>query len=270
MDDKQKKLIEESLSLLAQADTDHWCDSKECSIDTPCCSAMYNRAAARSLRAIIDPEMTSLHPNRLTNPAERVYFDRWKRENERHSAVNGSHTALELILCPPEKQATDFTGRCDAPRPSQRDAEVATAIIQWLGTNCGHAFVLECEKQIGEERAERSEMFLLSDRFTESHRRDLFQRMMNAVLKDVLPSPARGAKKWATDAWGLAHLRGEISRAMRTVFTLYAFGSGKASAEDCAKSLGMGLTEFRRLNEHAEKATDDAVSRLKTKSKATA
>ena len=263
MDDKQKAMVEDALALLAQADGEHYCDNKECSIDTPCCETMYNRAA-RKLRAIIDPPMVSIHPNRLTNAPERIYFDQWKKLNEQHGHVNGSHTALELILCPPEKQATDFMGNCDAPRPSHRDAEVATSIIQWLGTNCGRAFVDGCERQIEKERAERSEMLFLSDRFLESqHGRDLFHRMMDAVLKDILPSPARGAKQWTVNSYSLNHLRGEVSRAMRTVFTLYAYGCGKASAEECAKSMGLSPDDFRRLVGHAEASVDDAVARLR-------
>jgi hypothetical protein len=262
IDEKQKALIEEALSNLSQADTDHWCDSSECNIDTPCCSAMHNRAAARKLRALIDAEMVSLHPNRLTNPAERIYFDAWVKENIRHGHVNGNHTALELILCPPKGQPVNFVNDGKVPRPSQRDAEVATAIIQWLGTNCGHGFVLECERRIDQERAERSQFGVMSDRFSEWRERDLFQRMLDAVLKDVLPSPAKGAKTWTTDSYGLAKLRSEINRVLQTNFMLFAFASGKASLEVCAKSLGLSIEEFRKLNDHANNAVDDRLKRL--------
>lgn len=43
-------------------------------------------------------------------------------------------------------------------QPSQRDAEVAATLIQWLGTNVGRAFVDECEEHAfaeGERRRHR-------------------------------------------------------------------------------------------------------------------
>lgn len=266
IDEQEKKLIEQALSNLSQADTDHWCDSSECNIDTPCCSAMHNRAAARKLRAVIDPEMRSLHPNRLTHAPERIYFERWQNENERHSAVNGNHTALELILCPPELQPKDFASYGLVPRPSQRDADVATAIIQWLGTNCGHAFVLDCEARIEKERAERSEFYLLTDRYcTGHHGRDMFQRMLDHILKNTLPSPANGTKTWNCSDYGLSHLRAELNRIIQTTFVLFAYCSGKIGMEEAGSQLGMRLEEFRRLYEHAINAVADRVKRMRAR-----
>lgn len=254
MDDKERQLVEEALASLQQVDDDRWHCDDDCTIDTPVCHTMHNRAAAKKLRALIEPEMRSLQPDRLTNPAERIYHDRWVKYNERHSGVNSGNRALELILCPTDAHPS---------RPTQRDAEVATSVIQWLGTNCGNGFMRMCEEQITRELAERRELDYLSDRLTHGWRdRDLFERMVDSILKDILPKPSLGVEKWATNVYGLAKLRSEIMRVLQTSFMLFAYATGKIDEGYCADSLGYGGEEFKKLYGHAIKALDDRMKRL--------
>jgi len=90
-------------------------------------------------------EHESYRPERLKHsPEESVYLERWKKENARQAAMNRGYTLLEHILCPPERE---YPGRV-----SQRDAYVAASVIQWLGTNCGRAFLDECAEEIPEAK----------------------------------------------------------------------------------------------------------------------
>lgn len=91
---------------------------------------------------LFEPEHDSLQRDRLRSSsaiAERVYAEHWKKLNTRHFAVNRGFTCIEWILCP--------SGRTPSP-VSRRDAEVAACVIQWLGTNCGGAFLREAERLI--------------------------------------------------------------------------------------------------------------------------
>ena len=93
-----------------------------------------------------NPTHNSLQMNRLKSVygvGERIYAKQWKKSNERHPAINSGFTSLEWILAP----------NAEWPAPvSDRDAEVAASVIQWLGTNCGMAFMWECERKIEQAR----------------------------------------------------------------------------------------------------------------------
>lgn len=106
----------------------------------------------------------SLSPERLKHPAgvaERIFTDLWGKENDRKLGINGGMALLEILL---DKEKT-LPGSLRLRVPSditQRDAEVAASVIQWLGTNCGQAFLFTVEKKIGKrdkinrERREKS------------------------------------------------------------------------------------------------------------------
>lgn len=64
---------------------------------------------------------------------ERVFAERWIHENTRHQG------GILNALMPPTL------------RVSQRDAHVAATVVQWLGTNVGYGFLLECLRRAGEE-----------------------------------------------------------------------------------------------------------------------
>lgn len=83
-----------------------------------------------------------------TNP-ERVYAAEWLRLNKR----SGSYPRgiLELLL-----QSDEDRADCILRTVSQRDAEVAAAVIQWLGTNVGLSLIRRCELKIDEMRDKRT------------------------------------------------------------------------------------------------------------------
>lgn len=129
-------------------DVDHYCEDKNCTVQTPQCRDRHSEAALYEIRKLLEPPHVSLQPKRLSNDAERIYAEVWKQENERHPAINSGFTALEHILLPEGQRVPE--------RVSLRDAAVAASVIQWLGTNCGHSLVLKAEKRIEEARARYS------------------------------------------------------------------------------------------------------------------
>lgn len=94
---------------------------------------------------LYEPIHESLQLPRLRwGHAERIYLEHWQLLNRRSPGVNRGFTILEHILCPSDQ---------DTPGPiTQRDAIVAACFAQWLGTNCGLAFLREAERRIDSER----------------------------------------------------------------------------------------------------------------------
>jgi hypothetical protein len=121
-------------------DVDHYCEDPKCTVQTPQCRDRHAEAALDEIRRLLEPPHISLQPKRMSNDAERIYAERWKKENERQPAINSGFTALEHILLPDGQRVPE--------RVTQRDAVVAASVIQWLGTSCGHCFVLQCEKEV--------------------------------------------------------------------------------------------------------------------------
>jgi hypothetical protein len=116
--------------------------------DDPCdvCQA---RHALELVQKVLDPKLEGLYPNRIKNHAERLYVERFRAECESKPGVNGGFGLLELILQP--------EGSKTVPHVSQRDATVAASVIQWLGTNCGRAFIDAVERLIKVEQRERQD-----------------------------------------------------------------------------------------------------------------
>lgn len=129
------------------------------------CRACRNRDLIARLRRITEPEHRTINPDRLGSVSEAVYFRRWVMQQARQAGVNGGRGLLENILSPTR---IDRTGSwIGSPPPyvppvSQRDAEVAATIIQWLGTNCGRGFVWEAEREIATATDERHQFERLS------------------------------------------------------------------------------------------------------------
>lgn len=144
------------MSGIADRDCDcHWL-KEHSQRDNPCdvCQA---RRARDSIDKVIDPKPRTLHPDRLVNQAELVYYELWCKENERVQCVNGGYTLMEHLLCPSDKKKNPITHRSQPDPVSQHDMEVATTVIQWLGTNCGRAFIAKAEAEIERRRAQRVE-----------------------------------------------------------------------------------------------------------------
>jgi hypothetical protein len=132
----------------AERDGCNYCGEEGCTLEKPCCDTMKARRARRELDRLISPPLESLQQSRLRNPAERIYHEVWQRLNVRSPGLNKGYTLLEWILCP--------EGQRYPSAVSHRDAQVATSVIQYLGTNGGRGLIEQAERQIERERAERS------------------------------------------------------------------------------------------------------------------
>jgi hypothetical protein len=77
------------------------------------------------------------------NP-ERIYAALWKQWNKERFGHGQKNGLLELLLRPDGVEWPQVV--------SQRDAEVAACVIQWLGTNVGMGFIWEAEKRIDAAR----------------------------------------------------------------------------------------------------------------------
>jgi hypothetical protein len=79
--------------------------------------------------------MNTIRPQRAQDlTPEGVFAQLWEEYNVAQSAVNFGHAALTLILNTRELRAGPVGYRPPADEVSERDAQVAQAIIQWLGT----------------------------------------------------------------------------------------------------------------------------------------
>jgi hypothetical protein len=130
-----------------------------------------------------EPEHASYHMHRLEHGVdERVYLEEWRRQNARQPGINRGFTYIEHILCPQGQRCPDSV--------SQRDAFVAASVIQWLGTNCGSAFIHECERRIKKEKGlkgylERKQQEEERQRMLEAknlqYRREVAEKLMGYV-----------------------------------------------------------------------------------------
>lgn len=68
------------------------------------------------------------------NPYEAIWLYMWQIENNPPSCVNYGIGVLEHLL-----------GRA----PTEDEKQVGAAIMQWFGTNCGHAFIMEALQAAG-------------------------------------------------------------------------------------------------------------------------
>jgi hypothetical protein len=72
------------------------------------------------------------HPHRLDDPInirEKMFYEEWRKI--------ASNTLAYLL--------SDEINVPDYENLSQRDLEVAATLIQWLGSNCGQAFLRETQ-----------------------------------------------------------------------------------------------------------------------------
>lgn len=159
-----RKSIEEAIWSLERAmdgeDCHHHGDGV-CSAADPHCRFHELESALVGLRAIVTPVHRSLHPDRQGSAAEDVYLKRWVKEQETSPGINRGFGLLESILAPtrqPYRSSMGSPERIFTPAVSQRDAEVAATVVQWLGTACGMGFVSECEREIKRCNAERDAM----------------------------------------------------------------------------------------------------------------
>ena len=117
------------------------------------CTTCDARRAMEHIVRVLDPISESCSPNRMTNLEERIYVEEWREICKRRTGIDGGYGTLELLLVKKYRKNI-ISGRHDpiVEHVTQRDYEVATSVIQWLGTNCGASFINQCEQRVSKER----------------------------------------------------------------------------------------------------------------------
>lgn len=141
----------------------------------------------RELERFLDPEHRTVNPDRLGNAAEAIFLEQWQKLQQRSPHVNGGIGTLEAVLTPTRQTDTNVLSWAFRPGyvpiVTQRDAEVAATVVQWLGTNCGGAFLAECERQVKAARAIRSEYE--QAKFEEIQKRGTALSIVDVVSREV-------------------------------------------------------------------------------------
>ena len=115
--------------------------------EDPCqCERCIAVRALEAIQGALYPVVRSLTPDRIDSGyRERMFFEAWVAENERNRCINGGRGTLEIL--------------CKSLGPiTQRDMDVATAVVQWLGTSCGGAFLFDVQRKIDAVNREASRM----------------------------------------------------------------------------------------------------------------
>lgn len=150
------------------------------------CHACRNQDLIDRLRRLFEPVHRTINPDRLGSVSEAIYFRRWVKQQESQPGVNGGRGTLENVLSPTRVDRDDawsklHLGPVYTPPISQRDAEVAATLMQWLGTACGRGFVWECEREIAQATGERQQ-------FDAVHSMRAQSRWTGGSPSNVLPS----------------------------------------------------------------------------------
>lgn len=83
------------------------------------------------------------HSHRLNsdNPREVAFSETWKKENEERRYINRGHGILQDLFI-------DDNGVFHHTM-IPRDKMIAATVVQWLGSNCGMAFIETALKECG-------------------------------------------------------------------------------------------------------------------------
>lgn len=116
--------------------------------------AKSSRSPGSAQQGLFPVEHRGLQPRRLKASGryvnrEAFYAMAWRRHNKRIAHINHGYSALEWILTPDGAQYP--------PPVSQRDAEVAASVIQWLGTNSGEAFLHDVVGAIADAKEQQAD-----------------------------------------------------------------------------------------------------------------
>ena len=81
------------------------------------------------------------------NPREKAFFEQWMKENSPNPAINAGHGILQDLFFEPDKNSLSMRHGHFVHIMNERDRMIAATVIQWLGTNCGMAFLYEALKR---------------------------------------------------------------------------------------------------------------------------
>lgn len=83
------------------------------------------------------------------NPREVAFYETWRDENYPHKSINFGHGILQDLFI----ETVSFFPKKDIwnEEINNRDRKIVATVIQWLGTNCGIAFLQKALDKCGYE-----------------------------------------------------------------------------------------------------------------------
>lgn len=82
-----------------------------------------------------------------SNPREKAFYEQWLKENEPRPGLNFGQGILQDLFIE-RGEDSPFTKKW-ITEITNRDRMIAATVIQWLGTNCGMAFLYDALKRFG-------------------------------------------------------------------------------------------------------------------------
>lgn len=91
------------------------------------------------------------------NELEKLFYKEWKEENKNRPHINYGYGALQDLFCYYDKSTPVLNRTRFHIVTNKRDQYIAATIIQWLGTNCGFAFLKSVLAKAGYDIVKRKQ-----------------------------------------------------------------------------------------------------------------
>lgn len=91
-----------------------------------------------------DKNKGRFHDRTKYGPLEKAFADLWEKENEMDSNINYGNGVLQGLFS--ERARWQIIHRHEV---SDDERMIAATVVQWLGTNCGRAFMEEALGKCG-------------------------------------------------------------------------------------------------------------------------
>ncbi len=89
-----------------------------------------------------------INANRIKhNPREKAFAEEWAKENEPRAGLNYGQGILQDLFM--ERVGDVLPRTVTREVISHRDRMIVATVIQWLGSNCGMAFLSEALRRFG-------------------------------------------------------------------------------------------------------------------------
>lgn len=88
----------------------------------------------------------TLHSRTKWNRLEKAFADKWEKENKTDTCVHHGAGLLQALFDHGERS---YGGGYRVHAVTASERFVAATVVQWLGTNCGFAFLLEVLRSEG-------------------------------------------------------------------------------------------------------------------------
>lgn len=215
VNETQIRKLEKARSSLREILSDCYGDTThdefcECSIDCPSCEEMRLRSSLREIDSILSPMPQTTRPDRLCNISERIYFEEFLKLCERQTGINRGFGLADILVA----------GLNESPRaPTLPEARAMAAVVQWLGTPCGMAFISTCERKISAEQELNSSIRNLAH--VRPNGRSKLQ--LDDVIESLL---RRSVDRYITDEWAKRDCRAKLQDTFITLVALVLYCRG--------------------------------------------